>query len=654
MPDEAAENAGRTAGGPGWATMKGGMQILLAVVLGAVLFEHILVYSVPSSSANMKHYSTSIAVLAFLAVALMGIKKEARRFLGSSRFAVPVVFYFTLYCIIGTLVVQNIPAGAFMQLFGDSLAAFLAYLHFDDIFHSAGFCAVLGIGAGGLFLSLFPLRPVTFPRAGKMLAHLGILTILAGAGVGAAGGIEGQLGLYEGQSADTFLVPQPGGKGMMELPLGFSIRLDDFRVEQYEPSFRLRIYKASGIKSKLLASADPAGGDDALQRYGVKILGYWPDYEEILKAEKAGKEEIDPAGRISALGIKSAATRGKKRWLLVAMDSPAARLEIPSGRKLVLSWSEQHAKELISGGNSPKEKEHWIKVGEHEFQVRVGRTYDIPGKSLKLRVLEAFTDLIIDMQSGQASNRSADPNNPALRVALLDADGNPLTMGWLFSKFDSFHAMDSASPIGGIKYTFRQKSSSGGRGIVIVAETQEVWLTSEGQIVEKLSLKTGGESLQEKLGAQITDFFLHARPALVRRTKSDRAVNPAVEIRLEGEGESRILKAGMPLHLEGGRALLLTSREEKIKDYYSTLCVFEEGRQVLTKTIEVNDPLSYGGYRFYQSSHDPMKPGWTGLQVVADPGLWLVYAGFVINLLGIVAVFLIEPVRRRYRTKKKN
>jgi len=39
------------------------------------------------------------------------------------------------------------------------------------------------------------------------------------------------------------------------------------------------------------------------------------------------------------------------------------------------------------------------------------------------------------------------------------------------------------------------------------------------------------------------------------------------------------------------------------KDYTSDLIVRENGREVLRKTIEVNDPLQYGGLTFYQSSY---------------------------------------------------
>ncbi len=41
---------------------------------------------------------------------------------------------------------------------------------------------------------------------------------------------------------------------------------------------------------------------------------------------------------------------------------------------------------------------------------------------------------------------------------------------------------------------------------------------------------------------------------------------------------------------------------ERIKDWYSQLTVLEDGREVATRLIEVNEPLTYKGVSFYQSS----------------------------------------------------
>jgi cytochrome c biogenesis protein len=42
----------------------------------------------------------------------------------------------------------------------------------------------------------------------------------------------------------------------------------------------------------------------------------------------------------------------------------------------------------------------------------------------------------------------------------------------------------------------------------------------------------------------------------------------------------------------------------QVKDWISTLTVLEEGKELQTKIVEVNHPLSYKGYMFYQSGYD--------------------------------------------------
>ncbi len=65
------------------------------------------------------------------------------------------------------------------------------------------------------------------------------------------------------------------------------------------------------------------------------------------------------------------------------------------------------------------------------------------------------------------------------------------------------------------------------------------------------------------------------------------------------------------------------------KEFISDLAVIEDGREVLTKTIEVNDPLHYKGHTFYQSSYRGLEKLLATIQnnqeniatkVLIDPG----------------------------------
>lgn len=81
----------------------------------------------------------------------------------------------------------------------------------------------------------------------------------------------------------------------------------------------------------------------------------------------------------------------------------------------------------------------------------------------------------------------------------------------------------------------------------------------------------------------------------------------------------------------------------RVKDYKSTLRILEGDAVVREKTIEVNAPLTYKGYTFYQTGYNPRDPSWTSLQVVRDPGVPLVYAGFALMIVGLAIVFYVYP-----------
>lgn len=83
-----------------------------------------------------------------------------------------------------------------------------------------------------------------------------------------------------------------------------------------------------------------------------------------------------------------------------------------------------------------------------------------------------------------------------------------------------------------------------------------------------------------------------------------------------------------------------------IKDYFSDLVVIDKGNIVANKTIQVNDPLHYGGYYFYQSFYDQQEGRYTGLSVVSDSGLNIVYLGYLLIMLGILLQMWAIPMFR--------
>jgi cytochrome c biogenesis protein len=81
-----------------------------------------------------------------------------------------------------------------------------------------------------------------------------------------------------------------------------------------------------------------------------------------------------------------------------------------------------------------------------------------------------------------------------------------------------------------------------------------------------------------------------------------------------------------------------------IKSFKSTLDVVEGDDAVVQgRIIEVNSPFTYKGYTFYQAGYNPDDLSYTSLEVVKDPGVKIVYAGFSLLIVGLFVVFYLNP-----------
>ncbi|MFA6425260.1 MAG: cytochrome c biogenesis protein ResB [Phycisphaerae bacterium] len=134
--------------------------------------------------------------------------------------------------------------------------------------------------------------------------------------------------------------------------------------------------------------------------------------------------------------------------------------------------------------------------------------------------------------------------------------------------------------------------------------------------------------------------------------------NPAVEVSIEtpdGNSHSRFVFehfAGFS-HKEDGLQLSYTSQgPQMIRDYFSDLAIIENGKEVLSKTIEVNHPLHYGGYHFYQHSYDSEMQKYTILSVTSDSGLYTVYAGYWMLVVGTLWQFWFRHIAKYIKDKK--
>ena len=103
--------------------------------------------------------------------------------------------------------------------------------------------------------------------------------------------------------------------------------------------------------------------------------------------------------------------------------------------------------------------------------------------------------------------------------------------------------------------------------------------------------------------------------------------------------------------LKGGAPRVFAADAPPIKEYTSDLVIREEGKVVARKTIEVNHPLHYGGYHFYQSSYDKDDLAYTSITIKSDAGWAVVLTGMVLLMLGAFIHFWFAPVWRAARRR---
>ena len=130
--------------------------------------------------------------------------------------------------------------------------------------------------------------------------------------------------------------------------------------------------------------------------------------------------------------------------------------------------------------------------------------------------------------------------------------------------------------------------------------------------------------------------------------------NPALEIEVslpDGKRERLYVFQRFPERnvIPGGWAMQYALG---IKDFFSDLSVVQDEEVADHKVIQVNDPLHYGGYYFYQASYDAAHGRYTVLSVTSDSGQKLVFTGYFFLCLGVFWHFWLHPVFLRSSNRR--
>jgi hypothetical protein len=134
--------------------------------------------------------------------------------------------------------------------------------------------------------------------------------------------------------------------------------------------------------------------------------------------------------------------------------------------------------------------------------------------------------------------------------------------------------------------------------------------------------------------------------------------NPALEVQItapDGKVSTQYVFPLMPGFGHAQGKLKITYKgpiPRQISDYISKLEVIKDGQVVAEKDIEVNHPLYFGGYHFYQSDYDHVGHRYTVLSVYSDTGLRLVFIGYWMLCIGILWHLWLRHIFARIKSKK--
>jgi hypothetical protein len=553
--------------------------------------------------------------------------------------------------VLGTLIVQGSSGEEFAKIYGRRLSSVLVGFSLHDIFHSLWFGGLLVLLSISLVLAVIKRKMWKLPKWGYLLSHLGVVLILIGGFVGSLFGFKGFMDLHEGRAAKGAVKTEGGVRTDYVHPLGFSMQLLDFEIEMYEPEYRLYEYERAGESYRAVKSygLDECGDWVSLTGdFDFRVKEAYPDFRMRSELREAVADEGIPALQIDlqGMGIKDAVLFSR------GLDLEATRLS-PDGVPVRFLW-ESPDQESLERYRESRPEVHTVIFEKHgccpreELAVEPGGKYLLASGKYSLRVLDYQPDFIYDTKARKPSTRSERPNNPALLVAVGSTNPGHEEERWLFAKMPEFGRQHGRQEDWvDLEYRYAPARVPAAEELIIVGKTSELWKLGHGEIENRASLPPESEGIPE-LSAAGFKIYESAREVQVHGTRSKEWKNPVVEIELRHNGsvQSILLPAAHsePLRLPDGRTVVaFEQKPDEVKAYRSRLSVLEDGDKVLEKTIAVNDPLSYKGYKFYQSNYRKEDPTYSGVLVVRDPGLILVWTGFVMICAGVIFAFYARP-----------
>ncbi len=530
------------------------------------------------------------------------------------------------------------------------------------VYHAAWFDLLLGLLAVNVAAAAIIRWPWRLKQVGFVITHLGILVVLGGCLTTRWFGAVGRVILTEG-SQDNHLV-QDGWQVEAEAQAPGKVQVD---VD--DPP---RIGAVSHFE---------AGG----QPYQMRIIKYYENAQAGTRLIKAKGDE--PAAalvelRLPGSSMGNAPERSMQQWLLTD-DAGQWSIRSPGFSLMAVS---HYTPPESPAASQPAKGTLVLNIGGKDYEVDVEHalagSVAVADGHTTVHVADYYEHATVGA-GGKMTDEPGRPVNPAVIVQLTH--NNQTEKRIVFARFGDISAMHGGAKDNPVKVSFRHSMANAGKLKVVLvpiqpadsvseaASAQGKWTLYEengGRLVQQAEVQPGSEVTLKGMAVtlEIKQSLAHATPARSVTPKAAGAggdPQPALRVEVRGPGGTQQdwLAWGQPAVFEIGKnavEMTLQARQAKLpfairldkfeldkypgtdmpSMYRSKVTVLDNEAGVQMKfPIEMNRPLEYRGWTFFQSSYT--SSGGRRVSILSaskDPGKPVVYTGCILLILGTLVM----------------
>jgi len=538
--------------------------------------------------------------------------------------------------VVGTLIPQRAPDGYYLEHYGRILAAFFLWLGLPDVFHAWLFKGLLvALGSNLLGCTVKSVRP-SFRQVGFYMIHFSLLLIVLGAVIFAQWGVSGLMKISKGELKDTF----DAFSGEMTLP--FDVHLKDFAVTWYPIPEKIVAFDNAG-KSRLIVDPKP-GTEHSISGTQQSL--------RILRALRRPRFEVS---------LDTLSDKGENPTLIIKVENghdvvllagdPRKSWWMTSDMSLYADFSiyENDSSSVQMKEPSPDKKYLLVEMAEgtsQQLSIDQRNAVFVAGQKYDIDVLDYYSNF--RMGDGGAMSVGEEPRNPAVRIRIVGGELDKIK--YLFADMPDFQANEElpfkitfvypryTRATECVRFHYQEETgqlvcSTRNADYEVITPPHTISLAS-GKTIEIKDFSPNAEVVMD----YVEDASMPRRPAaFVELVKNNEMISGWIFL----DGHEHLGTPDHELHI-GYR-----SGKRSPSQYVSTVEIIEDREIVRLAEIEVNKPLRYKGYWLYQSTYDAKGERWSGLEVSRDPGLTLVYIGFVALMVGVCFVFYVKPLLKR-------